>query len=178
MKRFDAREAVVEALKVKGLYVETTDNKMTLPICNRSGDVVEPMLKPQWYVNCQGMAKEAIEAVREGQLTILPKTSEKEWFTWLENIQDWCISRQLWWGHSIPAYFIKIAGQNNDASDGSYWVSARSEEAAMEKANKRFPKVSPANISLEKDPDVLDTWFSAALWPFAIFGWPEKVTLP
>lgn len=87
---------------------------MSIPICSRTGDVIEPLLKPQWYVNCQQMAKDAMKAVHDGELTIFPKASEKEWFGWLENIQDWCISRQLWWGHTIPAYFIDVEGETND----------------------------------------------------------------
>ena len=174
MKRFDARVAVLEQLKQKGLYVETKPNKMVIPICSRTGDIVEPMLKPQWYVNCQEMAKDAIEVVKSGELNISPKSSEKEWFSWMENMQDWCISRQLWWGHTIPAYFIDIAGHTDDRTDGRYWVSGRTKEEALDKAVKKFPDVPKDKIRLEQDPDVLDTWFSAALWPFAIFGWPEK----
>jgi valyl-tRNA synthetase len=119
MLRFDARVEVLKQLKEKGLYIETKPNPMSIPVCSRTGDVIEPLLKPQWYVNCQQMAKGAIKAVHNGELTIFPKTSEKEWFLWLENIQDWCISRQLWWGHTIPAYFVEIEGEDNDVCDGS-----------------------------------------------------------
>ncbi|KAI3636492.1 hypothetical protein MIR68_005437 [Amoeboaphelidium protococcarum] len=174
LKRFDARVEVLKALKTKGLYIETKPNKMVLPICSRTGDVVEPMLKPQWYVNCQDMAKDAIQVVKDGRLNIRPKSSEKEWFQWMENIQDWCISRQLWWGHTIPAYFIRIDGKEDlDQSDGNYWVSGRTVDEAMLKAEKKFPE-HQGKISLQQDPDVLDTWFSSALWPFAMLGWPEK----
>ena len=114
--RFDARVEVIKALKEKGFYIETKDNKMVLPVCSRSGDIIEPLLKPQWWVNCTQMAKDAIEAVTDKNLNIIPKLSEKEWFKWLENIQDWCISRQLWWGHSSPAYFITWEGHNNDVT--------------------------------------------------------------
>ena len=165
--------AVLGALKEKGLYVETKDNKMMIPMCGRSGNIVEPLMKPQWWVNCQGMANEAMKAVRNGTLEIVPQTSEKEWFRWLENIQDWCISRQLWWGHRVPAYFVRIQGQDNAEIDDHYWVSGRSEQEAREKALKRFPDVDPSLITLEQDPDVLDTWFSSALWPFSTLGWPN-----
>ncbi|KAI9187825.1 valine--tRNA ligase [Blastocladiella emersonii ATCC 22665] len=171
-KRFDARYAVLEALKAKGLYRETKDNAMELPVCSRSGDVIEPRLKPQWWVNCKDMAKQAMEAVRSGELEIQPKASEKEWFRWLENIQDWCISRQLWWGHRIPAYYVRLAGGNPaDAEESSFWVSGRTEAEATAEARKRFPG---QKFTLEQDPDVLDTWFSSGLWPFSIFGWPDK----
>jgi valyl-tRNA synthetase len=170
MMRFDARVEVMKKLKSLGLFEKSEDHKMNIPICSRSGDIIEPMLKPQWYVNCKDMAKEAADAVRNGELTITPLSSQKEWFSWLDNIQDWCISRQLWWGHSIPAYFVVISGEENDRSDGKYWVSGETKEIAMEKAIKKFGP----NITLEQDQDVLDTWFSAALWPFGVMGWPNK----
>ncbi|KAJ3247662.1 hypothetical protein HDU78_003468 [Chytriomyces hyalinus] len=174
IQRFDARVAVLAALKEKGLYKGTKPNPMQLPICTRSGNVVEPLMKPQWWVNCKDMAQEAMNAVKRGDLEILPKASEKEWFLWLEKIQDWCISRQLWWGHRVPAYFIKIKGQENDAMESKFWVSGRSEAEALEKALARFPKIAKKDITLEQDPDVLDTWFSSGLWPFSIQGWPNK----
>ncbi|KAJ3057123.1 hypothetical protein HK097_000051 [Rhizophlyctis rosea] len=175
-RRFDARLAVLEALKEKGLYVETKDNKMQLPICTRSGNVVEPMLKPQWWVDCKDMAAAALDAVKSGEMQIIPETSEKEWFRWLENIQDWCISRQLWWGHRVPAYFIRIKGHEELAltDESKYWVSGRTEEEARERALKKFPDVKEGDLVLEQDEDVLDTWFSSGLWPFSIFGWPNK----
>ncbi|KAI9098772.1 tRNA synthetases class I-domain-containing protein [Phlyctochytrium arcticum] len=172
--RFDAREAVLEQLKQKGLYRGTKDNKMVIPISSRTGNIVEPLLKPQWWVNCQEMAKDAMEVVRSGEVEIVPQTSEKEWYRWMENIQDWCISRQLWWGHRVPAYFVNIDGQENDRIDGQYWVSGRNLEEAREKAIKRFPSVPIENMKFEQDEDVLDTWFSSGLWPFSIMGWPEK----
>ncbi|ORY37912.1 valyl-tRNA synthetase [Rhizoclosmatium globosum] len=174
LQRFDARVAILEALKERGLYKETKPNPMQLPICTRSNNVVEPLMKPQWWVDCKDMAAKALEAVKSGELEIIPKTSEKDWFLWLEKIQDWCISRQLWWGHRVPAYFIKIKGQENDAMESKYWVSGRSEAEALEKAHARFPNVAKKDIILEQDPDVLDTWFSSGLWPFSIQGWPQQ----
>ncbi|KAI9293757.1 valyl-tRNA synthetase [Neoconidiobolus thromboides FSU 785] len=170
LKRFHARKAVLAALKEKNLFIETKDNPMVVPICSRSGDVIEPLLKPQWWVNCKEMAAEAIKAVEDGQLNILPKASEREWFRWLENIQDWCISRQLWWGHRAPAYFVKIEGKEQNTDDSQYWIVGRSYEEALERATSKFGP----NIKLEQDEDVLDTWFSSGLWPFSIFGWPEQ----
>ncbi|KAI9218457.1 valyl-tRNA synthetase [Blastocladiella britannica] len=174
MKRFDARYAVLDALKALGLYRETKDNPMDIPMCPRSGDVIEPRLKPQWWVNCKEMAAAALDAVRSGELEIQPKASEKEWFRWLENIQDWCISRQLWWGHRVPVYFVRIAGAGAvDENDAQYWVSGRSLEEATATATARFPG---KKLTLEQDPDVLDTWFSSGLWPFSIHGWPGNGT--
>lgn len=171
MKRFDARKKVIEQLKEKGLYVGQEDNEMTIPTCSRSGDIIEPLLKPQWWVAQKDMAKEAIKAVQDGQITITPKSSEAEYFHWLNNIQDWCISRQLWWGHRCPVYFVNIEGQECDRSGNTHWVAAKSLEEAEVKAKAKFPG---AKFTLEQDEDVLDTWFSSGLWPFSTLGWPEK----
>ncbi|XP_022099146.1 valine--tRNA ligase-like [Acanthaster planci] len=176
MKRFDARKAVLAALKERGLYKETKDNPMVVPVCSRSKDIVEPLLKPQWYVDCNDMAKRAIAAVEEGQLKIVPDMHIKTWNNWLTNIRQWCISRQLWWGHRIPCYFVTVSDDSvppGDNVDNKYWVSGRSEAEALQAAAERF-NVPAEKISLEQDEDVLDTWFSSALFPFSIFGWPNQ----
>ncbi|KAF9903992.1 hypothetical protein BX616_001440 [Lobosporangium transversale] len=170
MKRFHARVAVLKALKEKGLYVDTVDNAMTVPLCSKTRDIIEPLMKPQWWVNCKDMAADALQAVKDGKVVIRPQTSEKEFYRWMENINDWCISRQIWWGHRIPAYFVRFEGVEQDFADGQFWVSGRSEQAARENAEKKFPG---KKFTLEQDPDVLDTWFSSGLWPFSIMGWPE-----
>jgi valyl-tRNA synthetase len=177
MMRYDARIAVEEALKEKGLYVGKEPNKMRLGLCSRSGDILEPMITPQWYVNCDSMAKRATDAVRNGELKIIPAEHEKTWFQWLDNIRDWCVSRQLWWGHQIPAYFATKKGEQGmlktDMDNNDRWVVARSEEDAYEKAEKLLG-CSRDEIVLERDEDVLDTWFSSGLFPFSVMGWPEN----
>lgn len=176
MKRFDARKAILKALQDKGLYRETKDNPMVVPICSRSKDVVEPMIKPQWYVKCDEMAAKATEAVTSGQLKIVPEMHKKTWFSWMDNIRDWCISRQLWWGHRIPAYFVTINVPNAEVGDragNAFWVSGRTEAEALASAAKRF-NVTEDKITLQQDEDVLDTWFSSALFPFSVFGWPDQ----
>ncbi|EIM85152.1 uncharacterized protein STEHIDRAFT_169949 [Stereum hirsutum FP-91666 SS1] len=171
MKRFHARVAVVKALKEAGLFIETKDNPMQIPLCLKSGDIIEPILKPQWWVNCKPLAEEAIKRTRAGELHVAPKQSEADWYRWLDNIQDWCISRQLWWGHQCPAYFVDIEGIEQDNSDGKNWVVGRTLEQATERA-KALAGDRP--FTLKQDEDVLDTWFSSGLWPFSILGWPDK----
>lgn len=172
MKRFDARKKVVEDLKAKGLFVDEVDNPMTIPRCAKSNDIIEPLLKPQWWVAQKEQAVAAIDAVKKGDITIIPKASENEYFKWLENIQDWCISRQLWWGHRCPVYFVKMeSGIEQDSGDNQWWIAGRTLEEAEKKAAAKFPN---EKYTLVQDEDVLDTWFSSGLWPFSTLGWPEK----
>nr|XP_028953024.1 valine--tRNA ligase, mitochondrial 1-like isoform X2 [Malus domestica] len=175
MPRFEAREAVTEALKKKGLFKEAKNNEMRLGICSRSQDVVEPMIKPQWYLKCSGMGKQALDAVVDDEhrkLEIIPREYTAEWKRWLENIRDWCISRQLWWGHRIPAWYVVYEGdkQEDFGFIDDRWVIARNEEEAQAKASDAYQ----GNFQLIQDPDVLDTWFSSGLFPLSVLGWPDN----
>ncbi|XP_024531973.1 valine--tRNA ligase, mitochondrial 1 isoform X2 [Selaginella moellendorffii] len=173
MMRFDARAAVLKALEDKGLYRGVADNSMRLGICSRTGDVVEPMIKPQWYVSCKDIAAKACNAVRTKELEIIPSQFEDTWFRWLENIRDWCVSRQLWWGHQIPAWYCTFEGDElkEMGAYNDHWIVARSETEARVAAEEKFS--GKKIISFEQDPDVLDTWFSSGLFPFSVLGWPE-----
>jgi len=171
LMRFDAREAVIAELQALGLYRGKAPNPMRLGVCSRSGDVIEPLLKPQWWVDCKGMAKRAADAVRDGSLKLVPSFHEDTWYRWLDNIQDWCVSRQLWWGHRIPAWKVTLAS-GGDPAGGEMWIVARSEEAALAQAVEKT-KLPAEALVLKQDPDVLDTWFSSGLFPFSTFGWPN-----
>ena len=177
MMRYDARVEVEKALAAIGQFHGKVDNKMRLGCCSRSGDIIEPLIKPQWFVDCKQMAADAIAAVENGDLKIEPPSHKATWNRWLENIRDWCISRQLWWGHRIPAYFATIEGEEwidpSSTTANDRWVAGRSEEDARTKAAIKLG-VDESKIILRQDEDVLDTWVSAALFPFAVFGWPEK----
>ncbi|EGC32719.1 hypothetical protein DICPUDRAFT_49396 [Dictyostelium purpureum] len=174
MKRFDCRNAVVEALKEKGLYKGMKDNKMRLGICSRSKDIIEPMIKPQWYVKCDEMGAKALNAVKDGDLKIIPETQKITWYRWLESIKDWCVSRQLWWGHRIPAYHVSIKGVRSNPYDTNQWVVGMNQEEARKNATEKFKCSDEDIVSIEQDPDVLDTWFSSGLFPFSVMGWPDQ----
>ncbi|KXS96898.1 hypothetical protein AC578_6221 [Pseudocercospora eumusae] len=170
-KRFDVRYEVIDELTKLGLYVGKDNNKMQIPLCSKSKDVIEPVLKPQWWMYMKPLAEPAIEAVRKGEIKIMPALVERDYFRWMENIDDWCISRQLWWGHQIPAYYVKLKEGGAFDSDPQYWVCGETEEDARKKAEAKFPG---KEFELERDPDCLDTWFSSGLWPFSTLGWPNK----
>ncbi|KAI9053487.1 hypothetical protein LZ554_002442 [Drepanopeziza brunnea f. sp. 'monogermtubi'] len=170
-KRFDVRYTIQEDLKKAGLYVGKKDNPMTVPMCEKSKDIIEPLLKPQWWMKMKDMAAAALDVVKSGEIKILPETAEKSYIRWMENVNDWCLSRQLWWGHQAPMYFAQIEGEEHDEADGSLWFAGRTQEEAEVKAKKALPGKT---FVLKRDEDVLDTWFSSGLWPFATLGWPNK----
>ncbi|HEX7872019.1 MAG TPA: valine--tRNA ligase [Sphingobium sp.] len=219
MERFVARKAVVEALRgldlldyamveVEGEDGTTTekrekieDRTIQTPYGDRSGVVIEPWLTDQWYVDAATLAQPAIEAVRSGAIEIVPKTWEKTYFNWMENIQPWCVSRQLWWGHRIPAWFGPIIEENGsltyDGAKGRFKIFVGETEASVSEQAREFygsdielveDLISAYQLGINdpnghplpkiwRDPDVLDTWFSSALWPFATLGWPDQTDL-
>ena len=160
LDRFAARKAVVALMEARGLLRQIEPNTHAVPHGDRSGVVIEPYLTDQWYVNVKPLAERALQAVRDGQTKFVPENYEKIFFQWLENIEPWCISRQLWWGHQIPVWY--------DDAGGIY--VAESEVAAQAQA----AQARGGEVGLTRDPDVLDTWFSSALWPFSTLGWPES----
>jgi valyl-tRNA synthetase len=170
-KRFDVRYTIQDDLKAKGLYVDKKDNAMKVPMCEKSKDIIEPLLKPQWWVRMKELAEPALAAVRDGSIKIRPESAEKSYFRWLEDINDWCISRQLWWGHRCPVYFANIEGGAGDIPEEKLWFAGRTREEAEEKAKAALPGKT---YTLEQDEDVLDTWFSSGLWPFSTLGWPNN----
>ncbi|HVS27056.1 MAG TPA: valine--tRNA ligase [Burkholderiales bacterium] len=155
LDRFEARKLIVADLKAQGLLVSEKPYKLRVPRSGRTGVIVEPMLTDQWFVTMDGLAKSGLEAVAKGEVKFYPEHWVSTYNQWLENIQDWCISRQLWWGHQIPAWYDE---------DGNVYVARNKAEAAKKAGGKK----------LVRDPDVLDTWFSSALVPFTSLGWPEK----
>jgi len=158
MDRFEARKQIIADMESLGLLAEVKDHTLRVPRGDRSGVIIEPYLTDQWYVDAREMAKPAIAAVENGDIQFVPKQWENTYFAWMRDIQDWCISRQLWWGHRIPAWYDE---------SGNFYVGAS--EADVRKEN-----ALPESVTLRQDDDVLDTWFSSALWTFSTLGWPEE----
>ncbi|WP_026748256.1 valine--tRNA ligase [Leptotrichia trevisanii] len=160
LERFAARKAILADLEEQGLLVGVKDHKNAVGHCYRCNSVIEPRVSTQWFVKMEPLAKRALEVVKNGKIQITPKRWEKVYYNWLENIRDWTISRQIWWGHRIPAYY---------AEDGTVFVAKSLEEAKIQ-AREKFGK----DVNLTEETDVLDTWFSSALWPFSTLGWPNE----
>jgi len=156
MDRYEARKAIVAELEKEGLLVKIEDYSHNVGTHDRCGTTIEPMIKKQWFVKMDELIKPAVKAVKEGEIKLIPERMEKTYFNWTDNIRDWCISRQLWWGHRIPAYYCDECGET---------VVAREMPG-------KCPKCGGTHFT--QDPDTLDTWFSSALWPFSTLGWPEK----
>ena len=156
MDRYEARKAIVKDLENQGLLVKVVPHAHNVGTHDRCKTTVEPMVKQQWFVKMEEMAKPAIEALKTGELKFVPESFGKTYLHWLENIRDWCISRQLWWGHRIPAYYCQDCGEI---------VVAKEAPCKCSKCG---------GTSFVQDEDTLDTWFSSALWPFSTLGWPEK----
>ena len=161
LDRFEARKKVVQLLKEKGFLEKIEDYKTTIPYGDRSNTVVEPFLTHQWFCNAEELAKQAMKVVKDGDTKFFPSNWEKTYFQWMENIRPWCISRQIWWGHQIPVWY---------GPDGKEFCAETEEEAK----NLAVDYYKADKIILKRDQDVLDTWFSSALWPFSTLGWPNK----
>jgi valyl-tRNA synthetase len=158
LDRFEARKRIVADLEALGLMEEIKPHKLMAPRGDRSHAIVEPFLTDQWYVKIGPLAGPAIAAVKKGDIKFIPENWEKTYFDWMNRIEDWCVSRQIWWGHRIPAWYDE---------QGNVYVG-RCEAEVREKHQLA------ATVVLTQDPDVLDTWFSSALWPFSTLGWPEQ----
>ena len=157
LNRFDAREKIIEMLEEQGILVSVEDHQIQIPKGDRSKTILEPMVSEQWFVNTEEIAKKAIKVVEEEDIKFIPKNWEKTYFEWMYNIQDWCISRQQWWGHRIPAWY----DENQNHYVGTSEADVREKYSLAD------------DVKLKQDEDVLDTWFSSALWPFSTLGWPE-----
>ncbi|MBR5121199.1 MAG: valine--tRNA ligase, partial [Oscillospiraceae bacterium] len=155
MDRFEARKAIVADLEAGGFLVKVEEHEHNVGTCYRCGTTIEPRVSLQWFVKMADLAKPAIEAVRSGDIKFVPERFEKNYFNWMEDIRDWCISRQLWWGHRIPAFYCDDCGE---------MIVTKEDHATCPKCGKE----------MRQDPDTLDTWFSSALWPFSTLGWPHE----
>jgi len=155
LDRYDAREKLWADMKAAGLVIKTEPYTTTIPRSQRGGEIIEPMISTQWFVNVKPQARKALTAVKNGDIRIVPEHFDKVYYSWMENIDDWCISRQLWWGHRIPVWYCEDCGQQ---------TCTREDPTKCAHCG---------STSIEQDPDVLDTWFSSALWPFSTLGWPE-----
>ncbi|XP_057960038.1 valine--tRNA ligase, chloroplastic/mitochondrial 2 isoform X2 [Malania oleifera] len=163
LDRFEARKKLWSDLEETGLAVKKEPHTLRVPRSQRGGEIIEPLVSKQWFMTMEPLAEKALQAVEKGELTIMPERFEKIYNHWLSNIKDWCISRQLWWGHRIPVWYIV----GKDCEDN--YIVARNVNEALEKAHEKYGK----DVEIYQDPDVLDTWFSSALWPFSTLGWPE-----
>jgi valyl-tRNA synthetase len=164
LDRFDAREQLWKDMEEASLTIKVDPHTQRIPRSQRGGEVIEPLVSSQWFVKTEGMGAKALKAVEDGDIKIVPQRFDKIWNNWLTDIHDWCISRQLWWGHRIPVWYVGESGE-------SQYIVARNEAEAREKA---IEEGHPEDVILRQEEDVLDTWFSSGLWPFATVGWPAS----
>ena len=179
LDQFEARKLLVARLQQAGLLERIESHGHTVPHGDRSGAVIEPFLTDQWYVDAKTLAKPAIGAVREGRTTFVPKQWETTYFGWMESIEPWCISRQLWWGHQIPAWYgpdgtVFVAEREQEAVTDALAHYVRTGTLTRDEANDIAADPQRQAKLLKRDEDVLDTWFSSALWPFSTLGWPKQ----
>ncbi|MFA5142922.1 MAG: valine--tRNA ligase [Candidatus Omnitrophota bacterium] len=180
MDRFEAREAIVEDLKARGLFIKSEAHRHAVGHCYRCHTMVEPRLSPQWFVKMKPLAKSAIEVVRKGKVKFYPERWTKVYLDWMTNIRDWCISRQIWWGHRIPVYYCKSCMETgirkSEIQNPKSETNSKPQTPNGIIVAKARPEKCPTcgSTEIEQDPDVLDTWFSSWLWPFSTFGWPEE----
>ena len=164
LDRFQCREQLWRDMEEDGLVIKVDPHTQRVPRSQRGGEIIEPLVSSQWFVKTEGMGAKALAAVQNGDIKIVPQRFDKTWSNWLIDIHDWCVSRQLWWGHRIPVWYVGESGDNE-------YIVARNENEARQKAVEQG---HPPDVSLRQDEDVLDTWFSSGLWPFATVGWPQN----
>ncbi len=167
-------DIVVADLKEKGFLEKIEPHKLSVGRCYRCQTVVEPYLTPQWFVDIKPLAEPAMQAVRDGDIRIIPEGWSNSYFAWMENIKDWCVSRQIWWGHQIPAWYCRTCDGENSSpgTDGDYSLTKDAQPIVRAQTPESCPHCG--GDDLVQDPDVLDTWFSSGLWPFSTLGWPEN----
>ncbi|XP_053620644.1 valine--tRNA ligase-like isoform X2 [Plodia interpunctella] len=165
--RYECREVIVNLLKEMSLLKDIVPHEMTLPTCSRTGDIIFYLPKEQWFLACSELNKSVVDALKSGKLKVLPEKFEKNWLQWAEDDRDWCISRQLWWGHQVPAFKCSV-------DNHLVWIACTDINTAKLEASK-FLRTMPAEIKAVRDTDVLDTWFSSAIYPFAVMGWPDTL---
>ena len=172
--RFEARNLIVAELKEKGFLEKTEPHKLAVGRCYRCQTVIEPYLTPQWFVDIKPLAEQAIAVVREGKIRIIPEGWSNSYFAWMENIKDWCISRQIWWGHQIPAWYCLRCEASNliKGAGGEYRLGKDAKPIVARQVPEKCPTCGGKDLI--QDPDVLDTWFSSGLWPFSTVGWPDQ----
>lgn len=164
LDRFECRDKLWNDMEADGLVIKVDPHTQRVPRSQRGGEIIEPLVSSQWFVKTEGMGAKALKAVQDGDIKIVPQRFDKIWYNWLNDVHDWCVSRQLWWGHRIPVWYVGESGEEE-------YIVARNDDEARQKA---IEKGHPSDVVLRQEEDVLDTWFSSGLWPFATVGWPQN----